>query len=124
MADATQQRAQMILNHIERIIAYRNVQFIIDHQNDTLEQLSAYLEACMQELGHVPAKVEVIGGDYIEYRFETWKNAIRSFYSGKLASAKNPPPFAERQIVRALYEQLQRLGGETEDAAPSREVQQ
>ena len=47
-----------------------------------------------------PAKCEVIGGDYIEYRFDSWVNAVRSFFSGRMASAKTPPPFAERQIVR------------------------
>ena len=84
-------------------IAYKNVQFIINHQHDTPEQLSAYLKACMDELGHVPAKVEVIGGDYLEYRFGTWRKALGSFYSGSIASSKNPPPFAARKIVRDLY---------------------
>ena len=91
------------LGRIERVIAYKNVQFIIDHQHDTPEQLSAYLKACMDELGHVPAKVEVIGGDYLEYRFGTWRKALGSFYSGSIASSKNPPPFAARKIVRDLY---------------------
>ena len=35
------------LDRIERVIAYKNVQFIIDHQHDTPEQLSAYLKTCM-----------------------------------------------------------------------------
>ena len=91
------------LDRIERVIAYKNVQFIIDHQHDTPEQLSAYLKTCMDELGHVPAKVEVIGGDYLEYRFGTWRKALGSFYSGSIASSKNPPPFAARKIVRDLY---------------------
>ena len=65
------------LDRIERVIAYKNVQFIIDHQHDTPEQLSAYLKTCMDELG--------------------------SFYSGSIASSKNPPPFAARKIVRDLY---------------------
>lgn len=33
----------------ERVIAYKNVRFIIEHQNDTLDQLSAYLAKCMDE---------------------------------------------------------------------------
>ena len=28
---------QIIYSCIERVIAYKNVQFILDHQNDTLE---------------------------------------------------------------------------------------
>ena len=89
-----------VLRRAERMIAYQNIQFILAHQNDTLEQLTAYLSACTDKLGHVPAKCEVIGGDYIEYRFDSWVNAVRSFFSGRMASAKTPPPVAERQIVR------------------------
>lgn len=111
---------QALLSRVERVIAYRNVQFIIDHQHDTDQQLSAYLEACMQELGHVPAKVEVIGGDYLEYRFGTWKKALRSFYTGSIAASKNPPPFAARKIVRDLCEVDRRRQAEkSADAAPS-----
>lgn len=95
-------RERMILRRVERIIAHQNIQFILEHQNDSLQQLSAYLQACMEQLGHVPARVEVTGGDYIEYRFGSWQNAIRSFYSGKMAAAKNPPAFENRRIVREL----------------------
>ena len=74
----------------ERVIAYKNVRFILEHQNDSLDQLSAYLAKCMDELGHAPAKCEVIG----------WVNALRSFWNGKTGTSKNPPPFAERKIVQ------------------------
>lgn len=84
----------------ERVIAYKNVRFILEHQNDSLDQLSTYLAKCMDELGHAPAKCEVIGGDYIEYRFDSWVNALRSFWNGKTGTSKNPPPFAERKIVQ------------------------
>ena len=36
-------------------LSKQNVAFVLEHQNDTLEQLSAYLSACMDTLGHVPA---------------------------------------------------------------------
>ena len=112
------------LDRIERVIAYKNVQFIIDHQHDTLEQLSAYLKTCMDELGHVPAKVEVIGGDYLEYRFGTWRKALGSFYSGSIASSKNPPPFAARKIVRDLYDlELRRRAEKLAATSPEQEVQ-
>lgn len=97
-------RRRLILRRVERMIARQNTQFIIDHQNDTLEQLSEYLKGCMEQLGHVPARVEVIGGDYIEYRFGSWYKAVRSFYTGKMSDAKDPPAFENREIVRALYE--------------------
>ena len=95
---------QWILNRVKWIIAQKNTLFILEHQNDTLEQLSAYLQTCMESIGHPPARVEVIGGDYIEYRFGTWQKALRSFYAGKMTEAKNPPPFEDRQIVRELYD--------------------
>mgnify|MGYP000419492563 CR=1 FL=1 len=68
---------QINYGRIERVIAYKNVQFILEHQNDTLEQLSAYLQSCMEDIGHPPAPVEVIGADYIIYRFGSWQAAIR-----------------------------------------------
>lgn len=118
----TDEPSKQTLELARRIIARKNTQFILDHQNDTLEQLSAYLKACMEDIGHPPARVEVIGGDFLEYRFESWPKALRSFYSGSVsANLKNPPPFANRKIVRDLYaaldSQLQRA-----DAACTKEV--
>ena len=114
--------SQQVLALVKRIIERKNTQFILDHQHDSLEQLSAYLQACMDDIGHPPARVEVIGGDFLEYRFESWSKALRSFYSGSVsANIKNPPPFANRKIVRDLYaaldSQLQRA-----DAACTKEV--
>lgn len=103
----TDEPGKQTLELARRIIARKNTQFILDHQNDTLEQLSAYLKACMEDIGHPPARVEVIGGDFLEYRFESWPKALRSFYSGSVsANIKNPPPFANRKIVRDLYAAL------------------
>ena len=112
---------QIIYSRIERVIAYKNVQFIIKHQSDTLEQLSAYLQSCMEDIGHPPAMVEVIGGEYIQYRFGSWQKAIRTFYSGKITNTKNPPPFKERKIVRDLYEVAQRRMAENDTAGTSGE---
>ena len=114
--------SKQTLELARRIIARKNTQFILDHQNDTLEQLSAYLKACMDDIGHPPARVEVIGGDFLEYRFESWPKALRSFYSGSVsANLKNPPPFANRKIVRDLYAALDSQRQRT-DAACTKEV--
>ena len=111
MRDEEQQRKERqakLLSAIERKIAYKNIDFIIQHQNDTKDELAAYLKACMEDIGHPPARVEVIGGDFLEYRFESWPKALRSFYSGSVsANLKNPPPFANRKIVRDLYKELE-----------------
>ena len=120
-AEQQSRQDQIIYSRIERVIAYKNVQFILEHQNDTLEQLSAYLQSCMEDIGHPPAMVEVIGGEYIEYRFGTWTKALRSFYSGKMTNTKNPPPFKERKIVRDLYEVAQRRMAEKDTAGTSGE---
>lgn len=114
---------QINYGRIERVIAYKNVQFIIEHQHDGLEQLTAYLKSCMEDIGHPPAMVEVIGSEYIEYRFGSWKAAIRSFYAGKTTNIKKPPHFRDRKIVQDLCEiELRRLAAK--DAASSeREVQ-
>ena len=120
-AEQQSRQDQIIYSRIERVIAYKNVQFIIEHQNDTLEQLSAYLQSCMEDIGHPPAPVEVIGADYIIYRFGSWQKAIRTFYSGKITNTKNPPPFKERKIVRDLYELAQRRMAEKDTAGTSGE---
>ena len=118
----TDEPSKQTLELARRIIARKNTQFILDHQNDTLEQLSAYLKACMDDIGHPPARVEVIGGDFLEYRFESWSKALRSFYSGSVsANIKNPPPFANRKIVRDLYAALDSQRQRT-DAACTKEV--
>ena len=118
----TDEPGKQTLELARRIIARKNTQFILDHQNDTLEQLSAYLKACMEDIGHPPARVEVIGGDFLEYRFESWSKALRSFYSGSVsANLKNPPPFANRKIVRDLYVALDSQRQRT-DAACTKEV--
>lgn len=106
-------RKQLILRRVERIIARRNTQFILDHQHDSLEQLSTYLKACMEDIGHPPARVEVIGGDYIEYRFGgEWYRALRTFYDGKASDClKNPPTFENRKIVRDLCAELEAQEG-------------
>ena len=89
----------------KQIIARRNTEFILDHQNDSLEQLSDYLKACMDDIGHAPAKVEVIGGDYIEYRFGSWEKALGRIYSGPLSTIKYPPAFKDRKIVQDMLRQ-------------------
>lgn len=85
-------RTQQVLNRVRHIINKKNTQFILDHQHDSLAALSLYLRDCMEDIGHPPARVEVIGGDFLEYRFGSWQKALRSVYDGKAAEfLKNPP---------------------------------
>ena len=70
-------------------ISRKNIEFILLHQNDSLEELSSYLQKCKNELGRVPAQSEVIGGDLLALRFGSWVNALdRSGfknYTGRVA---------------------------------------
>lgn len=103
-AQRTQRQAKL-LAAIERKIAYKNIEFIIQHQNDTKDELAIYLKACMDDIGHAPAKMEVIGGDYIEYRFGSWEKALGIIYSGPLSTIKYPPAFKDRKIVQDMLRQ-------------------
>lgn len=59
-------------------ISMQNVAFVLEHQNDTLNDLAKYLRSCCAACDHTPTRTEVIGGDYIEYRFGSWKKALQA----------------------------------------------
>ena len=42
------------------------------HEMDTDEQILDYIRSLAAELGHTPAAKEVVGGEYIRKRFNTW----------------------------------------------------
>ena len=44
-------RERLIYAHIDRALAHKHIQFALDHQNDSLEQLAAYLRRCADEIG-------------------------------------------------------------------------
>lgn len=59
-------------------LSKQNVAFVLEHQNDTWQELSQYLARCQAVLGRAPARTEVIGGDFIELRFGSWGKALAS----------------------------------------------
>ena len=93
-----------VLRRAERMIAYQNIQFILAHQNDTLEQLTAYLSACTDKLGHVPAWTEVLGGDLIDLRFGGWAQALHSIGQTGYDDAQEPPRVQDTQLFRNEYD--------------------
>lgn len=104
-------------------LSKQNVAFVLEHQNDTLEQLSAYLSACMDTLGHVPAWTEVLGGDLIELRFGGWLQALCSHGQTKFNDAQDPPRVQNTQLFRDEFDRQRALDKQKklEKKAESRE---
>lgn len=101
-------RERDIYAHIDRCLCRKHIQFTLEHQNDTLEQLTEYLKACTDDLGHLPRKCEVIGGEFIALRFGDWETAILSFCTGSPKSALTPMRVGKRKIVKELYREQAR----------------
>ena len=76
-------RTQQVLGRVRHIINKKNTQFILDHQHDSLAALSLYLRDCMEDIGHPPARVEVIGGDFLEYRSARGKRRCAASMTAK-----------------------------------------
>lgn len=68
-----------ILDERVRILfSSAEIEFVIAHQNDTLDELSDYVRQCAEELGHAPARTEIVGGDYLDFRFGDWACVLES----------------------------------------------
>ena len=85
-------------------LSKQNVAFVLEHQIGALEQLSAYLSACMDTLGHVPAWTEVLGGDLIDLRFGGWAQALHSIGQTGYDDAQEPPRVQDTQLFRNEYD--------------------
>ena len=69
-AQANEAALRKVLTHRTLVsLSKQNVAFVLEHQNDTWQELSQYLARCQAALGRAPARTEVIGGDFIELRF-------------------------------------------------------
>ena len=77
-AQANEAALRKVLTHRTLVsLSKQNVAFVLEHQNDTWQELSQYLARCQAALG-APARTEVIGGDFIELRFGNWGKALAS----------------------------------------------
>ena len=84
-------------------LSRRNVEFVLAHQADSNQQLADYLRQCRAELGHIPGRTEVIGGDFIELRFGSWGKALASIGirgGGRLST----PSVENTKLFRDEYE--------------------
>lgn len=78
-AQANEAALRKVLTHRTLVsLSKQNVAFVLEHQNDTWQELSQYLARCQAALGRAPARTEVIGGDFIELRFGSWEKALAS----------------------------------------------
>ena len=74
-------------------LSMKNVAFVLEHQDDTLDDLTEYLRARRMEFDRPPTRSEIIGGDFIEYRFGSWRKAllaigVKSEWARKLEETK------------------------------------
>ena len=84
-------------------LSKQNVAFVLEHQNDTWQELSQYLARCQATLGRAPARTEVLGGDFIELRFGSWGKALASI--GVENGGRLPTPDIENtRLFRDEYD--------------------
>ena len=102
-------REREIYARIDRILCHKHIEFALEHQSDSLEQLTEYLKACTDDLGHLPRKCEVIGGEFIALRFGSWEAALETFCTGSVKPALTPLRVSKRKIVQELYREQERI---------------
>lgn len=102
-------REREIYARIDRILCHKHIEFALEHQSDSLEQLTEYLKACTDDLGHLPRKCEVIGGEFIAMRFGSWEAALETFCTGSVKPALTPLRASKRKIVQELYREQDRI---------------
>ena len=117
---AVARRERLICAHIERTLSHKHIQFALEHQNDTLEQLTNYLRDCMVDIGHLPRKCEVVGSEYIAMRFDGWENALNTIYSGNKNDAfTRPTPFRMESQFRSSRKTWKLVTRNTPAPSPS-----
>lgn len=104
-------------------LSMKNVAFVLEHQDDTLDDLTEYLRACRMEFDRPPTRSEIIGGDFIEYRFGSWRKALLAIgVKSEWALNARPRKLEETKLYLEEYaaqKQLQPAG----KAAEKREQQ-
>lgn len=90
---------------VRAAISKRNIEFTLAHQHDSIPELVRYVRQCKEELGHVPARTEIIGGEFLELRFGSWFNVLRcSGYVNYSGTVPNTPSLEHTELYRAEYD--------------------
>ena len=84
---------------VRAAISKQNIEFVLAHQNDSLPELARYVRQCKAELGHVPARTEIIGGEYLELRFGSWFNVLKNSGYVDCPGAVNNTPWSIRRFT-------------------------
>lgn len=82
-------------------IARKNIEFALAHQNDSLEQLKSYLQDCTKALGRTPTRTEIVSGEFIDYRFGSWKSAVEGVGEWKSSMEYFPKPLENTKLYQA-----------------------
>ena len=114
-AQANEAALRKVLTHRTLVsLSKQNVAFVLEHQNDTWQELSQYLARCQAALGHAPARTEVIGGDLIELRFRGWANALcASGVPAEQAVRRVHPALTKTDLFQKEFEAQRQLDKRT-----------
>ena len=91
---------------VTQALEEKETRFQADHAGDTDEQLLQYLRSCAQQLGHTPYPKEIVGGQYILRRFETWEKVLSA---AKLPRPTTPNKVSAFALVIAETQQQEEL---------------
>ena len=70
----------------------RDEQWRLEHEQDSDEELLAYVRKCAEELGHSPFTKEVVGGTYLTARFGSWPMVLQCAGLPMAQGMKPPTP--------------------------------
>ncbi|MBO5323984.1 MAG: hypothetical protein J6A88_07800 [Oscillospiraceae bacterium] len=73
-----------------------------EHEEDTDDQLIAYLRSCALRLRHTPWPGEILGGSYIEERFGSWDRTLI------LAKLSDPRTLNQQKSFIRFQEEVKR----------------
>jgi len=99
-------RQEMCHQRALEVLRQQENEFAEQHQNDSDEELLAYIREFAQRLKYTPNMCEIIGGEYISGRFNGWNKAVR--LAGLPEPRSNPPkPFNRLIYLDELKRQRQ-----------------
>ena len=90
---------KVLIQRTYTALSHRNIEFVLKHQNASLQELAAYLQRRQAELHHIPGRTEVIGGDFIELRFRGWANALMAIGVSRELAVKRVAPALEKTAL-------------------------